>query len=316
VTVIPILFGGEASTARAGVWRGPHPSKDMTGSRAQSRREIIAVESLQEHRVRFQSHFDMPAMRQLDEGRAHDPSSGSMSIMPTGHWRNRPQPGIFEIGKDTTMTRSTDADFYYQLVLLWLEDAARFETYCQLLHPVVEPYGGALDVQLRPNAIYAAGLERPDVVNFVHYSSRTAYGEFLRDQRFREIVHLRSTSTRMLSVEGTASKKARGRPAERGALHVVEIARFGPRGISAYRQYEEEAEPVMARYGYHVAHELHPDSASGFGFEPDIVKVAYFDSQESMDQLNSDPAHSRIEGELYPAAVAESVWIIGPSTAP
>jgi uncharacterized protein (DUF1330 family) len=214
------------------------------------------------------------------------------------------------------MTGSTDADFYYQLVLLWLEDAACFETYCQLLHPVVEPYGGALDVQLRPNAIYGAGLERPDVVNFVHYSSRAAYGEFLRDQRFRDIVHLRSTSTRMLSVEGTSSESARGRPAKRGALHVIEIARFGPGGTSAYRQYEEEAEPVMARYGYHVAHELRPDSAVGFGFEPDLVKIAYFDSQESMDRLNGDPAHSRIETELYPAAVAESVWIIGPSTAP
>jgi uncharacterized protein (DUF1330 family) len=214
------------------------------------------------------------------------------------------------------MTRSSDTDFYYQLVLLWLEDAARFETYCHLLHPVVESYGGALDVQLRPNAIHAAGLERPDVVNFVHYSSRAAYGEFLADQRFRDIVHLRSTSTRTMSVEGTASKRARGRPAERGALHVVEIARFGPRGISAYRQYEEEAEPVMARYGYQVVHELHPDSASGFGFAPDIVKVAYFDSQENIDRLNGDPAHSRIETELYPAAVAESVWIIGPSTAP
>lgn len=204
----------------------------------------------------------------------------------------------------------------YQLVLLWLRDAPRFETYCELAAPVVRPYGGALDLQVLPTAIYADGLERPDVVNLVHYASRVAYRDFLRDQRFLDIVHLRSSSVSMISVEGESIREGDVPAPGADAVYLVEIARFGSAGALAYRKYEEEAEPVFARYGYRVGRVLRPESSAGLAFTPDIVKVAYFDSAEGLARLHADPAHGRLEGELYPAAVDASVWLVGSSAPP
>jgi uncharacterized protein (DUF1330 family) len=47
-------------------------------------------------------------------------------------------------------------------------------------------------------------------------------------------------------------------------------------------------------------------------FRPDLIKIAYFDDGTAMDRMHTDPdpGHARIEGELYTAAVAESVWFV------
>jgi len=93
--------------------------------------------------------------------------------------------------------------------------------------------------------------------------------------------------------------------------YVVEAARFGPRGVDAYRRYEKEADALLSRYGYHVERVLEPDSVSGFPFTPDVVKVAYFEEADGMQKAHADPAHHAIESELYPAAVQQSVWVLG-----
>jgi hypothetical protein len=62
----------------------------------------------------------------------------------------------------------------------------------------------------------------------------------------------------------------------------------------------------MARYGYHVERVLAPDSVVGFPVEPNIVKVVYFDRASGMDCLHEDPAHERIERELYPPPLSAS----------
>jgi hypothetical protein len=60
-----------------------------------------------------------------------------------------------------------------------------------------------------------------------------------------------------------------------------------------------------------VERRLASDSASGFPFQPDLVKVTYFDTLDGMERLHGDSAHQRIENELYPAAVQRSVWVVG-----
>jgi uncharacterized protein (DUF1330 family) len=212
------------------------------------------------------------------------------------------------------MTNPTTSDRYYQLALLWPTDPPKFGHYCQLAAPIVAPYGGGLERQFTPATIHATGMTRPDTINLVYYASKQAFEAFVADEAFRAIVHLRSESTRMLSVEGSSVRV--GPPASAAdALYVIEIARFAAGGADAYQAYEREAEPIMARYGYHVERVLRAESAGGLSFEPDIVKVAYFESADGVARLEADPAHARIEAELYPKAVAESIWITASAAA-
>jgi uncharacterized protein (DUF1330 family) len=211
----------------------------------------------------------------------------------------------------STAIRSPEAGRYHQLVLIWMRDPAKFGRYCEAAAPTVRRYGGDLERMITPDAIYAEGLAKPDVVNVVYYDDRQAFANLGRDPDFQQVVPLRSESIDMATVEGSsvAGSEAPGDVAQR--LYLVEVARFGPEGPAGYRRYEEEAEPVMKRFGYHVERVLAPDTASGLPFEPDLVKVAYFDAPDGMERLHGDPLHARIEKELYPAAVRESVWVIG-----
>jgi uncharacterized protein (DUF1330 family) len=205
---------------------------------------------------------------------------------------------------------STSDSRYFQLALLWLRDREKFARYAALVAPVVRPYGGALACQFLPTSVYAEGMECPDVANLVYYESRAAYEAFTLDPAFREIVHLRSESIVMASVEGAlAGTFAAGdRPEQR--IYVLELARLGPDRQQAYRAYEDEAEPVMKRYGYQVNCVMRPTGSSGLSFTPDLVKIASFTSVADLQRMHEDPAHSRIEKVLYPEAVAESVWLV------
>jgi uncharacterized protein (DUF1330 family) len=214
------------------------------------------------------------------------------------------------------MTQPATAERYYQLVLLWPTDHAKFNRYLSHLTPIVEPYGAALERQFSPQTIYAQGLERPETINLVYYASREAFSAFLRDERFRNIVHLRTESTRMASIEGLSTRGAAAAGDSSSRQYLIELARFGAGGEEAYRAYEVAAEPVMARYGYHVERVIRAESVSGLSFTPDIVKVAYFDAANGMDRFHGDVAHAHIETELYPAATSESLWIIARSTSP
>ena len=200
---------------------------------------------------------------------------------------------------------------YYQVVFIWMKDPVTFSRYAALVEPVVRPYGGGLERRLIPDAIYAEGMPKPDIVNIVFCDSRAAFAAFQQDSEFAKIVHLRSESIDMASVAGVpvAGEITQTDVADR--LYLVEVARFGPRGAQGYQDYEQQAEPLMRRYGYHVERRLTPDSASGFPFQPDLVKVAYFDSPEGMERFHEDPAHPRIENELYGAAVQQSIWVVG-----
>jgi uncharacterized protein (DUF1330 family) len=200
---------------------------------------------------------------------------------------------------------------YYQLVFIWMKDPPKFDRYLEQAAPVVRRYGGDLERMLVPDTLYAEGMRKPDVVNIVYYDDREAFAALGRDPEFQKLLHLRAEAIDMASVEGLPV----GGTVEHGELgkrtYLVEVARFGARGASGYRHYEEQAEPVMHRYGYQVERVLSPDTAVGFPFQPDVVKIAYFDGPDGMARMHEDPAHHCMERELYPAAVQQSVWVIG-----
>ena len=70
------------------------------------------------------------------------------------------------------METNVTEERYPQLVFIWFKDRAKFARYGELVAPIVEPYGGRLDRQFRADALYAEGLERPDVVNLVSSPTR------------------------------------------------------------------------------------------------------------------------------------------------
>jgi uncharacterized protein (DUF1330 family) len=203
------------------------------------------------------------------------------------------------------------ASRYYQVVFIWLKDPVTFGRYRELLGPIVQRYGGDLERMLAPDTIYAEGMTKPDIVNIVFYDDRDAFEAFNKDPEFQQIVHLRSESIHMVSVAGFPTRGTVTQEALGQRLYFVELARFGPQGAKGYQHYQEEAEPVMSRYGYHVERRLAPDSVSGLPFKPDLVNVAYFDSPDGMERFHTDAAHHRIENELYSAAVQQSIWVVG-----
>ena len=214
--------------------------------------------------------------------------------------------------EQTTTATPQDAtpSRYYQVVFIWMKDPVTFGRYAALVEPVVRLYGGGLERRLLPDAIYAEGMPKPDIVNIVFCDNRAAFAAFDKDPEFAKIVHLRSESIDMASVAGVPFGGEVTHRDTGNRLYLVELARFGPQGAAGYREYEEQAEPVMCRYGYHVERRLTPDSASGFPFQPDLIKVAYFDSPDGRERLHKDPAHLRIENELYPAAVHYQILLL------
>jgi uncharacterized protein (DUF1330 family) len=203
------------------------------------------------------------------------------------------------------------ASRYYQVVFIWMKDPVKFSRYRELLGRIVQRYGGDLERMLAPDTIYAEGMPKPDIVNIVFYDDRDAFAAFNKDPEFEKIVHLRSESIDMVSVAGlpiggTVTQDELGK-----RLYLVELAHFGPLGAQGYQHYQEQAEPVMNRYGYHVERRLAPDSVSGLPFKPDLVNVAYFDSPNGMERFHTDAAHHQIENELYGAAVHQSIWVLG-----
>lgn len=216
----------------------------------------------------------------------------------------------------SAMAQTNDDDRYFQLVFLWLTDRPKFARYVEQITPFAVQYGARLDRQVKADTFVAEGLDSPDVVNLVSSPDREAFDAFHRDEGFQKVVHLRSESTRMASAQGRSSRGEVARGDAKGRLYLVELATYGDGGEAAYRAYEAEAEPVMARYGYHVERVFRPDQASGFPFVPDVVKVAYFDAADGMERMHGDPMHAKLENELYPKAVKTSVWVLGASTGP
>jgi uncharacterized protein (DUF1330 family) len=191
-----------------------------------------------------------------------------------------------------------------------MKDPAKFGRYLELAQPVVGRYGGALERMLTPDVIYAEGVQKPDIVNIVYYDSREAFHAMHEDPDFKRIVHLRSESVDLFAIDGAPLAGTVSKDGVAKRLYLLEVAKLRS-GLAGYRRYEEQADPVMSRYGYHVERVMSAEGASGFSFAPDIVKVAYFDTQDGMDKMHTDPEHARIETDLYPSAVEKSVWVIG-----
>jgi uncharacterized protein (DUF1330 family) len=208
------------------------------------------------------------------------------------------------------MASSAHSARYYQVVFLWIKDGTKFTRYLELVRPIVERYGGALERMLIPETIHGDGVAKPDIVNVVFYSDREAFHRLSRDPDFQPLLAMRAEAIDMMSVEGVGSAGEVEDGDLAGRAYSVELAQFGSRGSAGHAAYVNEAEPVMRRFGYHVELTLQPETSTGFPFAPDIVNVTYFETVDALARLHADPSHARLEG-LYSASVSRSVWAIG-----
>lgn len=196
---------------------------------------------------------------------------------------------------------------YHQLVFVWIRDPQMFAAYLRDLPPIVGRYGGAADLSLRPTAIRAGGLTRPDVVNLVHYDDRDAFRRFNADPDFLAIEPLRAGSVDLMTFEGylrTEAPPAAGAP---GRTFDVEVATSRDGTGEAYRAYEDRGEARMREYGYRVEYVLDAETAPPGRPRPDVVTISSFPDDAARAAYEADPIHAEIEEKLHPAATDHAI---------
>lgn len=198
---------------------------------------------------------------------------------------------------------------YHQLVLIWVNDLAKYQEYLQRLRPIVAQYGGEADKIFQPTAIWAESMEMPDMVNLVHYDSQKAFEAFKEDTEFQEIIPLRTEAIRIISFEGYLALE---NPSSEGLperMYNIELVYYKDGSPEAYRKYEEEGEKRMSEYGFEVEYVLDIEAKPADGRQPDLAKVSYFKTASAKADFEKDPMHKTIEEVLYPSAMDKVIWI-------
>lgn len=203
---------------------------------------------------------------------------------------------------------------YYQIVMIWLKDPAKFQEYGQKMAPIVSKYGGNGERIITPvESFYGGktggGLSQPDMVNIVFYDNKEAYENFENDPEFKKIEHLRSESIKMVAIGGkaTGGELKSGNTSQR--LYMIEVGYFNDNGKN-YKAYEKASKGFNKRLGLNKERVLIPDQVWGNIEMPDLVTVKYIDNAADKSKMESDPDHSKIE-ELYGKAMKDLIWIEG-----
>ena len=207
-------------------------------------------------------------------------------------------------------SKSKTMDFkekkYYQLVLIWVKDPAKFQEYATKVAPIVGKYGGRLDKMFEPTAIYAEGIEQPHIVNLVHYDTKEAYLEFEKDKDFQQIKHLREESIKMIAYEGYLSIDQPSMNGIANRVYNIELAKFKQGDSKPYKKYEKQGEVFMTEYGYAVEYKMDIDRGDR---DQDFVKISFWNDESGIKSFEKHEAHDKIEKELYPNAVENLIWI-------
>ncbi|MDW3193754.1 MAG: DUF1330 domain-containing protein [Cytophagales bacterium] len=205
-------------------------------------------------------------------------------------------------------------DKYYQVVMIWLKDPAKFQEYGQKMGPIVGKYGGSGERILTPvESFYGGktgeGLSKPDMVNIVYYYSKEAYENFENDPAFKKIEHLRSESINMVAIGGKVKggELLPGDASQR--LYMIEFGYFKDKGKN-YKAYEKASKGFNQRLGLNKERILIPDQVWGDIALPDLVTIKYIDDASNKSKMESDPDHAKIEA-LYGEAMSDLIWIEG-----
>ena len=206
-------------------------------------------------------------------------------------------------------------DKYYQVVMIWVKDPAKFQKYGELMGPIVSKYGGRGERILTPVSTFYGGetgksLSQPHMVNIVYYDSKEAYEKFEKDPEFLKIKSMRDESIEMAGIGGTslAGELIKGGVEDR--LYMIEFAYYSDKKGSAYKKYEQGSQGFSQRLGLKKERVLKPDNSFGNIDMPDMVTVKYLEKESDKPNMEKDQDHSKVE-ELYGAAIRDLIWIEG-----
>lgn len=204
---------------------------------------------------------------------------------------------------------------YYQVVMIWVKDPAKFQEYGEKMGPIVSKYGGMGERILSPvSSFYGGetgkGLSQPHMVNIVFYDSKEAYEQFENDPDFLKIKHLRDASIDMAGIGGTALGGELIKGGVNDRLYMIEFAYYSDQNGSAYKKYEKASKGFGKRNGLNKERILKPDVAFGSIAKPDLVNIKYIDKESDKPMMEKDKDHPNVE-KLYGAAIKDLIWIEG-----
>lgn len=204
---------------------------------------------------------------------------------------------------------------YYQVVLIWVKDPAKFQEYGEKMGPIVSKYGGAGERIITPVSSFFGGskakdMESPHMVNIVYYDSKESYEQFEKDPEFKKIVHLRDESIEMAGIGGFVEGGDLVINDVANRLYMIEFAYYSDEKGKSFKKYEKEAKSYYEKYRLRNERILTPDNVFG-GFEmPDKVSIKYIENKDDKPLMEQDGDHGRIE-QLYGEAIRDLVWIEG-----
>ncbi len=202
---------------------------------------------------------------------------------------------------------------YYQVVMIWMKDPAKFQDYAGKMGPIVAKYGGNGERIISPvKSIYAgnAGIKQPDMINIVYYDSKEAYEKFENDPEFQKIKHLRTESIDMAGIGGFATEGEIKSGAVADRLYMLEFAYFKDGNSRAYNSYKKKSKSFYEKHGLFTERVFKPVDVFGNIEMPDRVSVLYHDRETRKEELQNDPRHKEIE-DLYAKSISDLIWIEG-----
>lgn len=204
---------------------------------------------------------------------------------------------------------------YFQVVMIWIKDPAKFQDYGQKVGPIVAKYGGNAERIISPvESFYggttAKGFEAPHMVNIVYYDSKEAYVAFENDPEFLKIKHLRTESIEMAGIGGTVLGGELNLQEVANRLYMIEFAYFSDEEGKKYKKYEQKARSFNERSGLHRERILRPDARFGDIDLPDLVSIKYIEKAEYKAKMEADKDHPKVE-KRYGEAIRDLIWIEG-----
>jgi|GEM_PF-4663428 len=204
---------------------------------------------------------------------------------------------------------------YFQVVMIWVKDPAKFQDYGQKVGPIVAKYGGNAERIISPVESFYGGTtakeyEAPHMVNIVYYDDKEAYEAFEKDPEFLKIKHLRSESIEMAGIGGTVVDGELNLREVAARLYMIEFAYFSDEDGKKYQKYEKKTQAFSQRSGLHKERILKPDTKFGNIDLPDLVSIKFLDQASQKEQMESDKDHPKVE-KLYGEAIRDLIWIEG-----
>jgi hypothetical protein len=193
----------------------------------------------------------------------------------------------------------------YSIIFIWIRDAPLFQSYLEQLGPIGRRYGGGLDLALLPEAVYGAGIEKPDLINVVYFATDANAEAFDADPEFLAIRPLRDRSIEMLGVQ---AKLVGGLPGiDPSRRFTLEIAYLADR--EKFERCLAQQEPLLSDHGFRTERSFRALDSFGVHGRPDLLTIGSY-PQEGFDSMHTDPRHADVE-RSYATAVAKSIFVVG-----